>query len=244
MSRWNKVRYVLVLGALLIAPATGYAIAPDTSSSGTGGDVVVDGGWSFFGPGAEIHDLTIKNGGMVFALSAVITGDVTVEDEYSYVNLMGASVDGDVIVRDGGVLDASGATIAGNLLGQGFAEINFMASSVEENIQLKNGGNFYAVVGTCDVGGNVHITKCGVVNMVAFTVDGNVQISKCVSSDPDAGAEVTDCTIDGKLQVFSNAIAGGIVIEGNAIGGNLTTRDNKPAATVSDNDVEGKRSVK
>jgi hypothetical protein len=231
--RW-RLPFALVFGLLLIAPGSGLAKVDD---------VTVDGETISFGADDVIHNLKVVNGGAAYLDGTTVTGSVTVEGEGSYLNMYGVSVDGNAILRDGGFVSMWYTTIEGNLLGDRYYHINFLISEVGGNIQLTDGGDFNAPYGPCTVGNNVHITGCGVVGMNWFAVGGNVQISDCQSPSEFFQTYVVNSTIDGKLHVFGNEIAQGILIDGNTIGGHLIVRDNTPDATIGDNDVGGKVDV-
>lgn len=232
LSQFVRASHCFVLVLLLIAMSPGIALAGD--------DVVVDGEEKSFGPDDVIDNLTVINGGRAsLAPGTTVNGNLMVEGAGSYTGWSGASVVGDVIVKDGGMLSCWYSVIGGNLKGDNPYHINFLISDVVGNVEMTGGGAFNAEYGPCKVGGDIKYEKASVMRLNWFTVGGNVQVSENVSPSQYFGIEVRNCEIDGDLQVFKNTMTAFIKVENNTIGGNLQVKENTPEPTVSGNTVEG-----
>ncbi len=221
-----------VLALVLTAICPGIALA---------GDVTVDGTTATFGSDAVIHNLTVKNGAIVWLQGTVITGNLTIQGR-SVDTGQGSSVDtgyygctvvGNVVVKDGAYFSCWFAKIGGNLQGSKYGFINFLISEVDGNVQINEGGFFNAEYGPCRVGGDFQYTKSQSVRLNWFTIGGNVNIS----DNHGWFAWIANSEIKNDLKFCNNVMVEYSSVTDNKVGNNLTVQNNTPTATVTGNTV-------
>lgn len=137
--------------------------------------------------------------------------------------LEGTLVQGDVRVRRGGTLLASGATIRGNIDSDGAVRIQLLASKVHGSTTLMRSADA-VVVGDC--------TDPNRGRGTAVVIDGNIQLRGNYAWSGVCGA-----IIRGNLQASRNS--GVVHVAGNAIGGNLSASENFNSLSITFNAIKG-----
>jgi len=147
------------------------------------------------------------------ALGAVTVGDDLRVPPGSTCTLVGTRVKGDVSVANGATLDATNATLQGNLDGRRPEAVTLTTSSVGGDTEVVSGGSF---------------------DVAASTLRGNVEVGR--STGPVA---ITDTVVRSDVRFTGNR--GGVAINGNRISGNLQCSRNDPPPAGGDNIVRGDR---
>jgi hypothetical protein len=128
--------------------------------------------------------------------------------------LKGTKVKGTIKVNSGARLEAIKVNVIGNVQGEGARNV----------IVRKNSR----------VGGSVQVVQGKKARVASSKVHGDILY------DEQSGEVVArKNTVGGNVQAFQNT--GGVRIQGNVIDGNLQCKENKPAPTGGNNQVEGSK---
>ncbi|MEM6469427.1 MAG: hypothetical protein AAF802_07635 [Planctomycetota bacterium] len=155
-------------------------------------------------------------------ITGTVNGNLIILDGGT-ATVLGATIKGNVIVRPGGILDSAFATVEGNVNARGALTIAVFGDVIEGNLNIRSSGSqdgigFFSTT----VFGNVNI-RWNNAQIIAF-------------SFPGLG---TGNMILGNVSVVGNTAVNAITIADNEIGGNLICRRNSPLPEVSGNVVIG-----
>lgn len=170
---------------------------------------------------------------ILVAVAALVLPAPAAADDETCTGTIGAqTVDGNVIVPDGESCALDGTVVTGNVLVGVGATLDASDASIDGNIQDDNNDAGDVAVTDSAVGGNVQLEQGAGATIVRTNIDGDLQLES-----NEQALEADGNTIGGNLQANQNT--GGLTITDNTIGGNLQCQSNDPAPTGSGNVVSG-----
>jgi hypothetical protein len=187
-----------------------------------------------------IQDLLMREGAMrrkmVILLAAVTTvavPQVAGAEETVCRGTIGAKTLDNVKVPQGESCTLKGTKVKGTIKINSGARLEAIKVNVIGNVQGENARNVI-VRKNSRVGGSVQTVQGKRARVVSSKVNGDI-----LYDEQSGEVIVRNSTVGGNVQVFQNT--GGVHIQGNVIDGNLQCKENNPAPTGGNNQVEGNK---
>lgn len=175
---------------------------------------------------------TLVCAALVSVLCAVPLPNALAEERTCRGTIRGKTLD-NVKVPQGAQCILKGTTVKGTIKVNRNATLEAINVNVIGNVQAEDASNVI-IRKTSRIGGSIQIVQGQKAKVVNSRVGSDI-----LYDDQSGEVIVRGANVGGNVQAFQNR--GGVHIQGNVIDGNLQCKENRPAPTGGDNQVQGSK---